>query len=208
MNREWIIRQLSSVDRYLKTLRPAGQMLLFATFGSSLVAIGALLLGPTLKAHQNQRLITALQGLMREATLETGDLGEAQILTPLSSRQHMILYPIRQQGEVMAWLVDTTTDEGYNGNIRLALLAQPDRSVIGVHVISHRETPGIGDFIERSRSAWIRIFEHRQLDATSTSNWAIRKDGGTFDQRTGATVTSRAMVKAVREALESLPDPK
>ena len=68
-------------------------------------------------------------------------------------------------------------------------------------MVAHRETPGLGDAIDEVRSDWIHIFDGKSLQSPVTSRWAVKKDGGDFDQLTGATVTPRAMVKAVRNAL-------
>jgi Na+-translocating ferredoxin:NAD+ oxidoreductase subunit G len=73
--------------------------------------------------------------------------------------------------------------------------------VLGMRVLEHRETPGLGDVIEERRSDWIRGFDGRSLGDPPPDRWAVRRDGGDFDQFTGATVTPRAIVSAVRKAL-------
>jgi len=77
-----------------------------------------------------------------------------------------------------------------------------DGSVAGVRVVSHRETPGLGDNIELSKSDWVLSFNGRQRDSSEDSTWAVRKDGGQFDQFTGATITPRAIVSATAQALD------
>jgi len=71
----------------------------------------------------------------------------------------------------------------------------------GVRVVAHRETPGLGDAIDDTRSNWIHIFDNRSLGEPPLERWGVKKDGGDFDQLTGATITPRAVVKAVRQAL-------
>jgi electron transport complex protein RnfG len=73
--------------------------------------------------------------------------------------------------------------------------------LIGVRVLEHRETPGLGDFVEERRTDWIHQFTGRSLEETPAARWQVRKDGGDFDQYTGATVTSRAVTHAVRDSL-------
>ena len=94
--------------------------------------------------------------------------------------------------------------DGYSGDIHLLLGVDPDGRVLGLRVIRHRETPGLGDYIERRRSDWILGFDGRRLGEPEAARWAVRQDGGDFDARSGATVTPRAVVKAVRRALAGL----
>ena len=101
----------------------------------------------------------------------------------------------------IALVMATTAPDGYSGSIRLLVGINIDGSLSGVRVVAHRETPGLGDAIDEDRSDWIRIFDGKSLQDPPEERWAVRKDGGAFDQLTGATVTPRAVVKAVRQAL-------
>ena len=74
--------------------------------------------------------------------------------------------------------------------------------ILGTRVLAHAETPGLGDKIEATRDDWILAFNGRSLDDPAPERWAVNKDGGSFDQFTGATITPRAVVKAVKEGLE------
>lgn len=94
-----------------------------------------------------------------------------------------------------------TAGGGYSGPIGLMLGVDPDGSVLGVRVVAHAETPGLGDKIETSKSGWILAFAGRSLDNTADDRWKVRKDGGDFDQFAGATITPRAVVRGVAEAL-------
>ena len=91
--------------------------------------------------------------------------------------------------------------DGYAGAIRLLVAVAPDGRLLGVRVLSHKETPGLGDAIDSRRSGWIGAFAGRSLEDPREDRWKVRKDGGDFDQLTGATVTPRAVVRAVRNAL-------
>ena len=92
--------------------------------------------------------------------------------------------------------------DGYNGNITLLAGINRDGSLRGVRVVSHKETPGLGDAIEAEKSDWIRAFSGRSLRDPAAEQWTVQRDGGEFDQFTGATITPRAVVNAVRMALE------
>src|SRR5690606_27069458 len=94
-----------------------------------------------------------------------------------------------------------TAPNGYGGAIRLLVGIREDGTVAGVRVIDHRETPGLGDGIEIEKSDWMTDFEGRSLGDPPVQRWRVKKDGGEFDQFTGATITPRAVVTAVRNAL-------
>lgn len=92
---------------------------------------------------------------------------------------------------------------GYNGDISLAIAVDAEGRVIRVQVIGHRETPGLGDRMERRHTGWLDQFAGRSLESPPPPGWGLARDGGAFDGLTGATVTARAVVNGVREALES-----
>ncbi|MFY0664383.1 MAG: electron transport complex subunit RsxG [Natronospirillum sp.] len=105
-------------------------------------------------------------------------------------------------GEVTAVVLPLTAPGGYTGDIHLLVALDNEGRLLGVRVTEHRETPGLGDAIEVSKSRWIRQFDGRSLFNPLPGLWAVQKDGGEFDQLTGATITPRAVVRAVRGSLE------
>lgn len=107
----------------------------------------------------------------------------------------------RRGGEVVAAMVPVRVPDGYSGEIRLVLGLRPDGTIVGVRTLEHRETPGLGDKIELRKSDWILGFEGRALGDPPPEDWAVRKDGGTFDAFTGATITPRAVVGGIYRAL-------
>ncbi len=113
-----------------------------------------------------------------------------------------LAYPASLAGRASAVVLEAIAPDGYSGEIRLIIGVFADGRVAGVRVVSHRETPGLGDYIELARSPWIRQFEGRSLTDPAAAQWKARKDGGRFDYRAGATITPRAVIKAVRRALE------
>jgi len=96
---------------------------------------------------------------------------------------------------------DIIAPDGYSGKIKLLLAIRKNGELSAVRVITHKETPGLGDKIEIKRSNWITSFNDKSLDNTNEKQWKVKKDGGIFDQFTGATITPRAIVKAVHNAL-------
>jgi Na+-translocating ferredoxin:NAD+ oxidoreductase subunit G len=111
-----------------------------------------------------------------------------------------MLYRWRQDGAVAAYIVETTAPDGYSGNIDLLVAVNTDNTVLGTRVLEHKETPGLGDKIEARRSRWIYSFSDKKVTDDNAGQWAVRKDGGEFDQFTGATITPRAVIAAVRKA--------
>jgi len=107
----------------------------------------------------------------------------------------------KQDGIPTTLILPVIAPEGYSGPIRLIVGIDISGTIKGVRVIKHKETPGLGDKIDLKKSAWILGFEGKSLLNTSTDQWKVKKDGGQFDQLTGATITPRAIVKAVYQAL-------
>lgn len=111
-------------------------------------------------------------------------------------------YQAKREGEVTAVLLPLVAPEGYTESIRLIMAVDPEGELIGVRVIRHKETPGLGDQIEADKTDWIEGFKGQSLEKTPLENWQVRKDGGEFDQLTGATITPRAVVRAVARGLQ------
>jgi Na+-translocating ferredoxin:NAD+ oxidoreductase subunit G len=107
----------------------------------------------------------------------------------------------RRGADVAGVVLSAIAPDGYSGNIHLLVGVDRSGTLLGVRVTGHRETPGLGDDIEVERSNWIRGFRGRSLTDPPVELWRVRRDGGVFDQFTGATVTPRAVVTAVRNAL-------
>lgn len=99
-----------------------------------------------------------------------------------------------------AVVIRTHTADGYSGRIDMLIGLTYDSEVTGVRVLNHKETPGLGDDIEFRKSDWILSFNGKQLDAGL--RWEVKRDGGDFDQFTGATITPRAFVREVRQTIE------
>ena len=118
----------------------------------------------------------------------------------LPGRTPALVYRALDGQRVSVWIFEVSAD-GYSGPIRLAIGIRPDGTLTAVRVLKHRETPGLGDDIEASRSDWIRAFSGLSLGNPPAGEWALRRAGGRFEQFTGATVTPRAVVRAVKTTL-------
>ncbi|NKI16295.1 electron transport complex subunit RsxG [Spongiibacter sp. KMU-166] len=106
-----------------------------------------------------------------------------------------------ENGDVIAVILPATARDGYTGDIDLIVGIYRDGNIAGVRVLSHRETPGLGDKVDYKKSRWVDGFIGRSLTDPDTAKWAVKKDGGIFDQFTGATITPRAVTEAVHRSL-------
>ena len=111
-------------------------------------------------------------------------------------------YRGRENGQVVAVILPVVAPDGYSGRIDMLVGIRANGDVAGVRVLNHRETPGLGDKIERPKSEWILSFNGKSLSMPEPEGWAVKKDGGEFDSFTGATITPRAVVSAVYSALQ------
>lgn len=110
-------------------------------------------------------------------------------------------YIARNEGEAIAVILPAVAPDGYTGKIKSIVGIMADGTIAGVRVLTHQETPGLGDKIEVKKSDWIQQFAGKSSQSPEAELWAVRKDGGEFDQLTGATITPRAVVKSVHRAL-------
>ncbi|MFZ4790266.1 MAG: electron transport complex subunit RsxG [Candidatus Competibacteraceae bacterium] len=120
----------------------------------------------------------------------------------LGTDQPVTIYRARQNGQPVALFATPYAPDGYSGPIQLLIGVYVDGTLAGVRVLAHKETPGLGDTIEEKRSPWILAFAGKSLGNPPLDRWKVKKDGGIFDQFTGATITPRAVVKATRKFLE------
>lgn len=114
------------------------------------------------------------------------------------------VFVAKQAGKAVGWVFESTAPNGYSGKIRLLVGIDRDGRVTGVRVVSHKETPGLGDYIDIGKSDWIKGFDGQSLERPDA--WRVRKDGGQFDYMAGATITPRAVVAAVARTLAFFHD--
>lgn len=120
----------------------------------------------------------------------------------LGTDRPVTVYRARKDGQPVALFATPVAPDGYSGPIQLLIGVYADGTLAGARVLAHKETPGLGDGIDEKRSPWILAFAGKSLDHPGAERWKVKKDGGAFDQFTGATITPRAVVKATRQFLE------
>jgi len=177
---------------------------LFAVVGTTLVAITEYSTGAAIAENERQVLLRNLYALLPRDQLDNDiatDTLELPASTLLGTDDVSTVYRARMLGEPVAAIFNSVAPNGYNGKIHLLVGVYIDGRLAGVRVVKHAETPGLGDAIEIRKSPWIKDFAGKSLDSPSQERWLVKRDGGDFDQFTGATITPRAVVAAVRNTL-------
>lgn len=162
-----------------------------------------------IRANASQRLLDRLQAVLPppDSYDNAPQLDVLRVRDPaLGADGPLPVYRARRDGEPVAAVLTVIAPDGYVDAIRLIVGVDVDGRITGVRALEHNETPGLGDGIETARSDWILQFTGLSLDRRPPGDWALRRDGGGFDVLTGATITSRAVIKAVRRALVYFED--
>ncbi len=154
--------------------------------------------------QQQRRALATLTELLPPGSFDNNLVDDHIDLDLAGFEQPARVYRARAAGAPVAVIFDLVTGRGYSGDIRMLVAADPQGRVLGVRVLEHRETPGLGDRIEIERSDWIRQFTGTRLGEPAEERWATSRRGGDFDGLTSATITAEAVVQAVRAALETL----
>jgi H+/Na+-translocating ferredoxin:NAD+ oxidoreductase subunit G len=152
------------------------------------------------QAWLEQSLKPALAGVEYDNNLIETTLSIA-LPHELPGNEPVLVYRALFDNEPVAALFVVTALDGFSGAIKLLIGIDAGGSVTAVRVLSHHETPGLGDFIDSTKSDWIDQFEDKSLADPDRLLWALNRDGGEFDQVTGASITSRAVLKAIKETL-------
>lgn len=180
-------------------------LLLFSLIGTAALAWTFGLTHPAIVKSEQAEKLQLLDQVM-PAALYDNDLIASQTSLPpddlLGTRQPSLAWIARKGGQAGGVVLEAIAPDGYSGDIGLLIGISAAGEVLGVRVTSHHETPGLGDYIDIARSPWIKSFDHRSLSNPETRMWKVKKDNGAFDSVAGATITPRAVVKAVRNALE------
>lgn len=175
----------------------------FAIGGVSLVAITHGSVGERIADNQRQAMQDKLDTILPAERINNDPLQDslqvsARELLGADSTQ---VYRARQDESPVAVVLEPVVPDGYAGPIKLLVSVLSDGTLGGVRVVSHHETPGLGDKIEEAKSDWVLEFAGKSLTNPPLEKWAVKRDGGEFDQFTGATITPRSIVNAVRDTL-------
>lgn len=184
----------------------AGVLLaVMALIGVGLLALVNDLTRDRIAEQERQQMLQQLTEVLAPDRYDNDLLQDTMTLADAVAFGHnkpMQVFRARLEGQPAAVIMEVTAPNGYNGDIVMLVGIDISGTVTGVRILRHRETPGLGDPIEKRRSDWIDGFRGRSLGDPPATGWTVRKDGGEFDQFTGATITPRAVVNAVARALE------
>jgi electron transport complex protein RnfG len=191
------------IKNYAPALISAIILAAFAILGSSLVGFSYESTHEKILENQRETLRRQINEVFPEAqhdnividdvvSIKDGELGDDEVK----------IYRATLEQTPTGLIYSPVTADGYSGDILLTIAINENNQVTGVRVLQHKETPGLGDKIETRRSSWIKSFDGTSLTSPRAEKWAVKRDGGDFDQFTGATITPRAVVKAVKNTLQ------
>lgn len=176
----------------------------FAIVGTAVVAFTYANTASRIEINERQALLRSLEKLMAAEVYDNDLLADTITIvdsTTFSTNKPITVYRARNHGEPVAAIITQYATNGYNGRIKLLVAIRYNGQLLKVRVVSHKETPGLGDRIEKRKSNWIDQFDNKSLSNPALSQWRVEKDGGAFDQLTAATISSRAIVLAVKQTL-------
>jgi len=191
-------------NQYKSIMLTGWLLAISALLGTALMVLVNWHSEPYIKYNERQVLLRSLNTVIPVGSYNNDILNDStQVFSRelLGSSEPSIIYRARKSGKPVAAALSVTAPNGYGGPIILLIGIDYSGKITGVRVVKHRETPGLGDSIEIQRSNWIEIFTGKTRYNPGESGWRVKRDGGEFDQFTGATITPRAIVAAVHKAL-------
>ena len=191
-------------------LRTAAILFVFVVLFTGLLSGAYLWTKPTIEASAAEEKMKLVDEVLPRAEYDNALLSDTLNLPPtpqLGLDEPSTLYRARKGGKPVALVFEAVAPDGYAGKIRLLIALRADGTVAGVRVTQHKETPGLGDYIEVKKDKnkarpWITQFAGLSLAQVADSEWKLKKDGGRIDYYAGATVTPRAVSKAVLKAVK------
>lgn len=188
----------------IKRITIAGLLLaMFAIIGVGLVAFTHSATKDQIAENERLALLSSLNALVPAESIDNDivtDLIEVSDLKKLGTETTTV-YLGRKDNQPVAAVFTSVAPDGYSGQIKLLVAVLADGTLGGVRVVAHKETPGLGDKVEVEKSDWIHDFKGKSLGNPDLAKWKVKRDGGIFDQFSGATITPRAIVKAVKNTL-------
>lgn len=182
----------------------------FALVTTALISITYFGTVEQIAAQKQKKLLDTLNAVIDKSSYDNQIQFDCVIVNSaplLGDKLPKHIYRATLKGEPTAVAIETTAPDGYSGKIELLVGVKTasvpgEAMVTGVRVIKHKETPGLGDKIDLRINDWVLSFNDKIYSDALLSNWAVKKDGGQFDQFTGATISPRAVVNAVKKSIE------
>jgi len=179
----------------------ANILAIFAIVCTAIVGIVHTLTKDKIEQQKQQQLLDRLSQVIDPTSYNNEIINDCIIIAPTESSKAQTAYIATYNNSPIAMAITTVAPDGYNGNIDILVGIKTNGIISGVRVLAHKETPGLGDKIELKRHDWILSFTDKKMNDEPDPRWKVAKDGGMFDQFTGATITPRAVVKAVHNTL-------
>ena len=185
------------------TLKLAIVLAAFSLVGTVLLALTFDATRDNIAASEKKAKLVLIGQILPSEMYDNDILQDTVVLPPQAELggAEATAYRARKGGEPSAVVLEAIAPDGYSGKIKLLIAIKQDGEISGVRVVAHKETPGLGDYIDALRSDWIRQFDGTSLSQIDSKGWKVKKDGGRFDYMAGATITPRAVIKAVHKAL-------
>ncbi len=176
---------------------------LFAVAGSGLVAFTYLQTADRIAQNEREALLRQLHALVPADSIDNDIIADTRTISDPErlGQDQTLVYLGSKGGKPVAAVFTPVVPDGYSGPIKLLVAVRIDGTLGGVRVVSHKETPGLGDKVEEHKSDWIHSFDDKSLGNPKSAEWKVKRDGGVFDQFTGATITPRSIVKSVKNTL-------
>ncbi len=180
-------------------------LLVFTLIGTALLAATYNQTHQTIARSEQAEKLKLIGQIMPSNLYDNDILKDVVRIAPdplLGTTTATLAYRGRWHDQPSGLVIEAVAPDGYSGKISLIIALHYDGTLGGVRVVAHKETPGLGDYIEATKSNWIKGFDGKKLGEHADRDWQVKKDGGQFDYLAGATITPRAVVKAVHKALE------
>ncbi len=187
------------------TLKTTITLLAFAFVGTAMLAYVFGITRAPIEASEKEARLALFKQILPESAYDNDLLKETVQIAPselLGSHLPTVANIAKLNNKTAGVILEAVAHDGYNGDIKLLIAIRADGSISGVRVLAHKETPGLGDYIDISRGNWIKLFNDESVNKTPVAAWQVKKDDGKFDYMVGATITPRAVVKAVLKALQ------
>lgn len=186
------------------TLQTAVNLVFFAVLGTAVLASTFFMTHDAIVKSEEGEKLKLITQILPSALFDNDIIQDTRTIPAdplLGTEDVTTAYRARLKGEPAAVVLESIAPDGYSGRIWLILAVKVNGELAGVRVVAHKETPGLGDYIELPKSPWIKGFDGKSREVYKDADWKVKKDGGQFDYMAGATITPRAVVKAVNKAL-------
>lgn len=192
-------------------LKTAATLTAFALVGTALLSYIFAITRAPIEASEAEAKLALFKQIMPQENFDNDILKHVVQVAPsplLGNRAATQANIAMLNNQVAGVILEAVAHDGYSGDIKLLIAYRADGAISGVRVLTHKETPGLGDYIDIAHGDWIKAFDNESLAKTPAQQWQVKKDGGKFDYMAGATITPRAVVKAVLKATQYFEENK